>query len=85
MPYGATILAVTALVTDPILSALLDLRAAGHPAALIVVSRQPEQLMPLELPVYFVRENWTELKSLDLQTSVMPTATARGLDWARAA
>ena len=69
LPYGATLLAVSPIVTEPILTALLDLRLTGHPVALIVVGRQPDRPVPPELPMQCVLENWTELKSLDLAFS----------------
>ena len=70
LPYGATILAVSAIVTGPILSALLDLRLAGHPIALVTVGRRPDRPVPPDLPVYCVTENWTELKTLDLRSPI---------------
>ena len=73
LPYGASIFAVTSLLDENILNALLDLRSKGHPIALILVGRQPDdRLLPPEVPVYVVRENWTELKALHL-TPYQPT------------
>lgn len=70
LPYGATLLAVSAIVTEPILSALLTLHDAGHPVALIVANDQPQPLADLvspdELPIYYVRQNWDELEALQL-------------------
>lgn len=67
LPVGATVLAVTAVVTESILSALLDLRASGHPVALIVIGPRPAALTPaFDAPVYLVTENWTDFESLQL-------------------
>jgi uncharacterized protein (DUF58 family) len=66
LPYGASIFAITSLLSENILNALLDLRSKGHPVALILVGRQPDRLMPPNVPLYVVRENWTELKALHL-------------------
>ena len=69
LPFGASLIAVSAIVSEPILAALLDLHAAGHPAALVVISaaaREPVVTLPDEIPVYFVSENWTELDALEL-------------------
>ena len=55
-------------VSEAILTALIDLRAAGHPVALIVVaaaSRAPSVALPPDIPVYFVTANWTELEALE--------------------
>jgi uncharacterized protein (DUF58 family) len=66
LPYGTTVLAISAIATDPILSALLDLRSAGHPVGLISIGRAPTRLIPLTIPYSVVTENWTDMKSIDL-------------------
>jgi uncharacterized protein (DUF58 family) len=66
LPYGATLIAVSAVVTEAILSALLDLRAAGHPVALVGVGPPPPASLPAEVPAYFVTQNWTDLEALEL-------------------
>jgi len=69
LPFGASVVAVSAVVNDAILTALLDLRAAGHPVALIVIAeigRAPTVALPEEIPVYFVTDNWTDLEALEL-------------------
>ncbi len=65
LPYGSTVIAVSALVNEAILSKLLDLRAAGHPGALIVVGQTVLESPP-DLPIYFVAKNWTDLEALEL-------------------
>jgi uncharacterized protein (DUF58 family) len=64
-PYGATILTVSPIINDEIVSALLDLRAAGHPIALIMIGALPAAL-PAEVPAYAVTESWTTLERLEL-------------------
>ena len=69
LPFGASLIAVSAVANDALLTALLDLRAAGHPVALIVIAepgRLPAVVLPNDIPVYFVTENWTELEALEL-------------------
>ena len=69
LPFGASLIAVSAVANDALLTALLDLRAAGHPVALIVIAepgRVPAVVLPHDIPVYFVTENWTELEALEL-------------------
>ncbi|HSD84997.1 MAG TPA: DUF58 domain-containing protein, partial [Anaerolineae bacterium] len=70
LPYGASLFAVTSLLNENILNALLDLRGKGHPLALILVGRQPDRSLPPDVPLYVVRENWTELKALHLTPHV---------------
>jgi uncharacterized protein (DUF58 family) len=71
LPYGASIFAVTSLLNENILNALLDLRGKGHPVALILVGRQPDRPVPPDVPLYVVRENWTELTALHLTPHVV--------------
>jgi uncharacterized protein (DUF58 family) len=66
LPFGATLIAVSAIVNEPILSALLDLRASGHPIALILVGRPPAEPLPPEVPIYVVTENWTDLERMEV-------------------
>lgn len=70
-PFGATLLVITTLVTDSILAELLNLRASGHPVALIFVdqsSRMPSgiQLIQSHVPTYLLTTNWTDLETLKL-------------------
>jgi len=66
LPYGASIFAITSLLNDAILADLLNLRRKGHPAAIILVGRQPDRAALPDVPLYVVRENWTELTTLNL-------------------
>jgi uncharacterized protein (DUF58 family) len=66
LPYGASIFAITSLLSENVLNVLLDLRGKGHPLALLLVGRQPDWPVPPDVPFYVVRENWTELKALHL-------------------
>ncbi len=65
LPYGATVVAVSAVTNEAVLAELLDLRAAGHPTALILVGQPPGSqgalALPPELLAYFVTKNWTEM------------------------
>jgi uncharacterized protein (DUF58 family) len=70
LPYGATVIAVSAIVSEPILSALLSLHDAGHPVSLIIANDEAQPLADLpspdELPIYYVRQNWDEIEALQL-------------------
>lgn len=69
LPFGASIVAVSALATEPIQAALLALHDAGHPTTLVLVAdpgRVPSTSLPPSIPVYVVTENWTELETLEL-------------------
>lgn len=71
LPFGATLLVITTLVTESILTELLNLRASGHPVGLIVVnleSRLPSGIEGIQtrVPVYLLAANWTDLETLKL-------------------
>ena len=69
LPFGASVVVVSAIANDALLTTLIDLRSAGHPVALIVVAepgREPAVALPEDIPVYFVTDNWTELEALEL-------------------
>lgn len=61
IPYGATVIAVTAIVNDAILGELLDLRRAGHPVALLLIGQTEFDTPPFDLATYYVTKNWTEM------------------------
>ena len=70
LTYGATVVAVSSIVNEPILSALLTLHDAGHPVSLIIANDQDQPMgelpVPVELPIYYVKQNWDELETLEL-------------------
>ncbi len=69
LPFGASLVAVSAIVNEAILAALLAMHDAGHPVSLIVVhddERPPVMPLPSELDVYFVNQNWSEIEALEL-------------------
>jgi uncharacterized protein (DUF58 family) len=64
-PFGATIVVVSAIMNEPIHTALLDLQTAGHPIALVIIGQPPDAELPA-VPTYFVAQNWTEMERLEL-------------------
>jgi len=62
-PYGATLVLITPIMSAVIHSAILDLRAAGHPIALVMIGQPIESAAP-DVPTYFVTQNWTEMERL---------------------
>jgi uncharacterized protein (DUF58 family) len=75
-PYGATLIIVTTVVTEAILTELIELRSAGHPVALVIVAPQTTQqpnstgvqlnAPNIQLPTYYLTRNWTGLETLNL-------------------
>jgi uncharacterized protein (DUF58 family) len=80
LPYGASIFAVTPVVNEDTVSRLIDFHSKGHPVALIAIGRQPDRsLIPSELPLFVITQNWTEMKALRLDgASQSPAARGRG-------
>ena len=65
LPYGATVTAITARTTEPVLLALLALQDAGHPVLLLTVGdRQPA--IPERFTTYHLggRDAWRQLETL---------------------
>jgi hypothetical protein len=53
LPYGATVLIITALLNEGLLAALLALRAKGHPLTVVKLGAPPEAVgLPLDIAVY---------------------------------
>jgi uncharacterized protein (DUF58 family) len=69
LPFGASVVAVSGVVTEAIQAALLALYDAGHPVSLVVVAeadRRPPIRLPDSIPVYFVLPRWAELHAFEL-------------------
>jgi uncharacterized protein (DUF58 family) len=58
LPYGATVLVITALFTEPIAAALLALRSAGHPVAVIETGPPGAIDLPPDIALYSMDEDW---------------------------
>lgn len=67
LPFGATVMAFTALLRPEIVEALLTLQAAGYPTILLAVGDEPTN-MPEELTCYPLRgaDGWRDLETLQL-------------------
>jgi len=58
LPYGATVVVISALVDEDLLSALLDVKATGRRVTLLAVGERAQGPMLLqsdEFPVYYLR------------------------------
>ena len=67
LPYGATVVVITALPGDEIYKALYQVQAKGHPVTLITVGEEPIQA-PLGLDTHHLggRDVWRHLEELEL-------------------
>lgn len=67
LPFGCTVMAVTARVTEPLLVSLLTLQDAGHPVVLLTAGPQ-EQDLPDAFTAFDLggRDAWHNLEALEL-------------------
>ncbi len=68
LPFGATVIVISATITDELVAALLDLQYAGHPVALLALGEQAPTNVPDELQLFWLggREAYRQLMELDL-------------------
>lgn len=68
LPFGATIIAISAVAEEPLVSALLDARRAGHPVVLLAIGQAPPAHVPEDLQMYWLggEEEYRKLMILDL-------------------
>ena len=67
LPFGATVIVISAVVTDTLVAALLDLKTAGHPVALLAIGETAPTNVPDELRMFWLGgrlayERLTEIK-----------------------
>jgi len=67
LPYGSTVMAITARAVEPVLVSLLTLQDAGHPAVLLTVG-DDEQETPATFTTFHLggRDAWHRLETLEL-------------------
>lgn len=65
LPYGATLLVVTALVNDRILAAMLNVRRRGHPLGMVFLEGANPPSIPAEIPFHSVDPNWRGREALE--------------------
>ena len=68
LPYGSTVVVISALVDEDLLSALMDVKATGRRVVLLAVGGDPPSIQPDEVPVYHVRfeDQHHEVERLEL-------------------
>jgi uncharacterized protein (DUF58 family) len=67
LPYGSTVMAITAQATEPLFVALLSLYDAGHPVVLLTVGDQKPEVPDTFTTVHLGgRDAWRRLETLEL-------------------
>lgn len=67
LPWGATVIAITATPAPAVLEALAAMQASGHPVMLLTIGEQAPAI-PASLPTHHLggRDAWHRLESLEL-------------------
>lgn len=71
LPVGATVIVITTLITDSILTELINLKRNGRPVALILVGADSPVVSDFEsfadlISTYTLTDNWTDLETIHL-------------------
>ncbi len=68
LPFGATVIVISAVITDEVIAALLDLKTAGHPVALMAIGESAPTNVPDELRMFWLggRAAYEQLMTLEL-------------------
>jgi uncharacterized protein (DUF58 family) len=67
LPYGSTVVAITARPVEEVLVSLLAIKDAGHPVVLLVVGDEEPEIPPM-FDTYYIggRDAWHRLEALEL-------------------
>ena len=68
LPFGATVVVISAAVTDALVAAMLDLKRAGHPVALLAIGETALANVPDDLRMFWLggHEAYERLAEIDL-------------------
>ena len=74
LPWGSTLLVISAQPGDELIATLLDLKRLGRSVALIKVGGEPPQVTEGNLSTYHVRDDvaWEVVEDIDIQDSGPP-------------
>ena len=69
LPFGATIIAISAVITDELVAVLLDAKRVAHPVVLLAIGEAAPVNIPDELLAFWIggREAYQKLMELDLR------------------
>jgi len=67
LPFGSTVVTITALATEELYAALLSMQDAGHPVVLLTVGDEKPQVPPMFTNYHLGgRDAWRHLEALEL-------------------
>jgi len=72
LPFGAAVIAISAVTTDDMIAALLDLQRSGHPITWLSIGESAPEHVPDDLQMYWIgdRTTYQRLVELDLPLTV---------------
>jgi uncharacterized protein (DUF58 family) len=78
LPFGAQVIAVSPVINEGLLAALLDMQRAGHPVMLLAIGEEPPADVPDALQAHWIggRDAWARLNQLDLARESAQEAVA---------
>ena len=78
LPWGSTLLAVSAQPSDDLMATLLDLKRVGRSTALIKIGGKPPEITGDNLPVYHVPDEmpWEVIEKIDIIDQQVPQLPA---------
>jgi uncharacterized protein (DUF58 family) len=68
--FGATVILISAVITDDLIAALLDLKRAGHPVALLAIGEEAPTNVPEEVRMFWIGGREAYEKILDFRFQV---------------
>lgn len=77
LPFGAAVIAISAVTTDDMIAALLDLKRSGHPVTWLSIGESAPEHVPDELQMYWIgdRTTYQRLVELDLPLTAQSVPT----------
>ncbi len=78
LPFGAAVIAISAIATDELVAALLDLKRNGHPVTWLSIGKGVPDHVPDELQVYWIGDRTTYRQLLEFDTPLMARAVPAG-------
>ncbi|MBN1889544.1 MAG: DUF58 domain-containing protein [Thermoflexales bacterium] len=77
LPFGAAVIAISAVTSDEMIAALLDLKRGGHPVTWLSIGESAPERVPDDLQMYWIGDHTTHqrLVELDLPLMAQPVLT----------
>ena len=78
LPFGAAVIAISAVTTDDMIAALLDLKRAGHPVTWLSIGESAPEHVPEGLAMYWIGNCTTYQRLVELDLPLAPLSVSEG-------